>query len=47
MEAIFGDIRRRVQSGMKAEESASVETFLFMMMDVFLELVPIQTGVHR
>ena len=46
VEAIFGDMRKRMQVGMEVEESASVEAFLFMMMDVFLELVWIWTRVH-
>ncbi|KAK8815603.1 hypothetical protein WA538_004729, partial [Blastocystis sp. DL] len=38
VEAIFGDVRKRLQRRMETEETAAMETFLFMMMDVFLEL---------
>ena len=39
VEAIFGDVRKRLQRRMETKETAAMETVLFMMMDVFLELV--------
>lgn len=46
VEAIFGDVRKRMQRGMEPEETAAVQTFLFMMMDVFLELVSVWKRAH-